>query len=276
MALSEDRKEILKKIDEYERQQKWDVDVENDPPAPTLMPNQIDYLNKKLKNKIATKISNFMAIKFFDKQIKHGNLIIEKINGLENYDKVKDMGVIITCNHFNPFDNYVVFKALQRRLGKKRLWKVIREGNYTNFPGLFGFFFKHCNTLPLSSNTETMKLFMSAVKTLLERKEKILIYPEQAMWWNYKKPRPLKVGAFKFAASNNCPVLPCFITMKDSDKTAPDGSTIQKHTLHILEPIFPKQDLNAKENAKFLMEENYNAWKEVYEKIYKMKLEYLK
>ncbi len=276
MALSEDRQEILKKIDEYERQEKWDVDVENDPPAPTLMPNQIDYLNKKLRNKIATKISNFMAVKFFDKQIKLGNLVIEKVNGLENYDKVKDLGVIITCNHFNPFDNYVVFKALQKKLGKKRLWKVIREGNYTNFPGLFGFFFKHCNTIPLSSNTETMKLFMSAVKTLLERKEKILIYPEQAMWWNYKKPRPLKIGAFKFAATNNCPILPCFITMKDSDKIAGDGSFVQKHTLHILPPIFPKEDLNTKENAKYLMEENFEAWKKTYEKVYKKKLEYLK
>ena len=276
MPLSEDRQEILKKIDEYERQEKWDVDVENDPPAPTLMPNQIDYLNKKLKNKIATKISNFMAVKFFDKQIKNGNLVIKKINGFENYEKLKDRGVILTCNHFNPFDNYIVFKALQKSLGKKRLWKVIREGNYTNFPGIFGFFFKHCNTLPLSSNTDTMKKFMMAVSTLLKNNNKILIYPEQAMWWNYRKPRPLKIGAFKLASTNNVPILPCFITMEDSKNLAPDGSFIQEHTLHFLEPIFPDENKTAKENSKDMMEKNYSAWVEVYEKVYKKKLEYLK
>ena len=32
--------------------------------------------------------------------------------------------------------------------------------------------------------------------------EKVLVYPEQSMWWNYRKPRPLKSGAFKFAISS--------------------------------------------------------------------------
>lgn len=276
MPLSEDRQQILKKIDEYERQQKWDVDVENDPPAPQLLPNQIDYLNKKLHNKIATRISNRLAIHFFDKQIKQGNLIIKNIVGFENYEKLKDKSAILTCNHFNPVDNYIVFKAIQKSLGKKRLWKVIREGNYTNFPGLFGFFFKHCNTLPLSSNMDTMKKFMTAVKTLLETNNKILIYPEQAMWWNYKKPRPLKTGAFKLAATNKVPIIPCFITMKDSDKVAPDGSFIQEHTLHFLKPIYPDENKSAKDNATEMMQKNYDAWVEVYEKVYKKKLEYLK
>ena len=276
MALSKDRQEILKKIDEYERQQKWNIDVENDPPAPQLLPNKIDYLNKKLSNKIATKISNFMAVKFFDKQIKLGNLRITKIVGFENYEKVKDKGVILTCNHFSAFDNYIVFKTLQKSLGKKRLWKVIREGNYTNFPGLFGFFFKHCNTLPLSSNVDTMKKFMVAVKALLENNNKILIYPEQAMWWNYRKPRPMKIGAYKLAVNNKVPILPCFITMKDSKDIAPDGSFIQEHTIHFLEPIYPAPDKTAKENAEYLMNKNFEMWVKVYEETYNKKLEYLK
>ena len=44
----------------------------------------------------------------------------------------------------------------------KRLYKVIREGNYTNFPGLYGFFFRNCDTLPLSSNKRTMIEFLKA------------------------------------------------------------------------------------------------------------------
>jgi len=43
------------------------------------------------------------------------------------------------------------------------------------------------------------------------------------MWWNYRKPKPLKPGAYTFAAKNHVPVLPCFITMKDSDIMGEDG-----------------------------------------------------
>ena len=61
------------------------------------------------------------------------------------------------------------------------------------------------------------------MKILLERGEKVLVYAEQGMWWNYRKPRPLTAGAFKFAAESKVPVLPIFITMSDSDKIGGDG-----------------------------------------------------
>ncbi len=51
----------------------------------------------------------------------------------------------------------------------KKLYKVIREGNYTNFPGFYGFLFRNADTLPLSSNKRTMIEFMKAVDTILQR-----------------------------------------------------------------------------------------------------------
>lgn len=272
--LSPDRIKILKKIEEYERNGLWDKDIEDDPNAPVLMPDKIDYLNKKLFNKISNLFANFVAIKFYDKEIKKGNLIIKDVLGMENYEQVKG-GAILTCNHFSIYDNYVVFKALQKKLGRRNLYKVIREGNYTNFPGFFGYLFRHCNTLPLSSNFETMKKFMKAVTVLLERGDKILIYPEQAMWWNYKKPRPFKPGAFNFSAMNFVPVIPCFITMTDSDKISPDGSFFQEYTFHIMPAIYPDKNKTVKENAKFICEKNYQLCKEKFEEVYKTPLTYL-
>ena len=43
---SRERLEILKKIDEYELEGKFDVDVEEDPPTIALT-KDVDYLNKK-------------------------------------------------------------------------------------------------------------------------------------------------------------------------------------------------------------------------------------
>lgn len=94
------------------------------------------------------------------------------------------------------------------------------------------------------------------------------------MWWNYRKPKPLQKGAFTFAARNNVPVLPCFITMKDSQYIDEDGFPVQEYTVHILEPIYPDPKLNRGQNTKMMMEKNYKMWKETYEKVYKMPLEY--
>ena len=61
----------------------------------------------------------------------------------------------------------------------------------------------------------------------------MLVYPEQSMWWNYRKPKPLKKGAYTFAAKNHVPVLPCFITMEDSDILGDDGFYVQRiHDTH--------------------------------------------
>ena len=96
---------------------------------------------------------------------------------------------------------------------------------------------RHCNTLPLSSNLETMKKFFDATNTLLKEGNFVLVYPEQSMWWNYRKPKPLKRGAYVFACKADVPVLPCFITMKDSEELDETGFPIQEYTIHIPEPI---------------------------------------
>ena len=271
------RLEVLKRIEEYEKNGWWSRDVEDDPPTIPLTPDKVDYLNKKLSNKIATFFVNIGAKFFIKKLIKNKQLIIKDVLGRQNYEKIKDSGVIITCNHFNAFDNFAIHYALLPYMyngNGKVLYKVIREGNFTNFPGLYGFFFRHCNTLPLSANFSTMKNFMQAVKTLLARKEKILIYAEQGMWWNYRKPRPMASGSFRFAAENNVPVLPIFITMEDSEIIGSDGFPVQIYTVNMLEPIFPDPQKSVKQNTEEMKEKNYQAWKKCYEDFYKIPLTY--
>ena len=271
------RLEVLARIEEYEKKGWFSKDVEEDPPTIPLTPDKVDYLNKKLSNKIATFFVNIGAKRFIKNLVKNGQMVIKGIEGIENYEAIMKGGAILTCNHFNPFDNFAIHYALFKYMykpGKQVLYKVIREGNYTNFPGLYGFFFRHCNTLPLSANFSTMKNFMTAMKELLERGEKVLVYAEQGMWWNYRKPRPLTAGAFKFAAESKVPVLPIFITMNDSDKIGGDGFPIQEYTLHFLPPIYPDESKTVKENMEIMKDKNYEMWKEVYETTYGVPLTY--
>ena len=265
---------VLEKIARYEKEGRWQEDVEDDPPTIPLTPDKVDYLNKKLSSKFWMKFANVLARRHINALIKNKQLIIKEVIGLENYIAHKREGAIITCNHFNAFDNFAVYKVIEKYVYHKELVKVCREGNYTNFPGFYGFLFRHCNTMPLSSNVSTMKKFMEAAKTYLAQGRQILIYAEQAMWWNYKKPRPLTNGAFKIAAENNAPIMPFFITLSDSDIIGSDGFPVQEYTVHIEPPIYPKAELSPRKNAEYLKECNYAVWKNIYEKTYGIKLSY--
>lgn len=275
IKISAQRQAVLDKIKRYEAEGRFDEDVEEDPAAPELLPDKVDYLCKKLSSKIARRVANFVADRYFLKLIKKDILVIDGVYGEENLTALQQ-GAIVTCNHFSPFDNYVVFHCIRKALPRKYLYKVIREGNYTNFPGLYGFFFRHCDTLPLSSNRRTMINFMSSVNTLLKRGESILVYPEQAMWWNYKKPRPFKVGAFKMAYRAGVPVLPTFITMTDDERLDGDGYPIQRHSLHIMPAVYPDPTLGEKAGAEKMMNEAFALYKAKYEEVYKIPLSYTK
>lgn len=268
------RVEILNKIDEYERSGRFDEDVEADPPSKVLMPDDIDYINKSISQKLKTRFAFMMARKFVNGLINEKKLIIKEIRGIENFRDLNS-GAVITCNHFNAFDSFAIQLAYNASEQHNRtFYRVIREGNYTSFPGFYGFLMRHCNTLPLSSNKKTMEKFLRATGKLLQDGNFVLVYPEQSMWWNYRKPKPLKKGAFMFAAKNNVPVLPCFITMKDSDIIGEDGFYVQEYTIHISKPIYPDKKLHYAKNIENMMNTNYEIWKDIYETEYNIPLKY--
>ena len=271
---AKDRVEILEKIAQYEREGRFAEDVENDPPSRTLMPDEIRYGTKGIRKRVKSRIAFYVARRFVNSLIEDKKLIIKEIRGIENFRNLQS-GAIVTCNHFNAFDSFaiqLVYDAAEQP--GRRFYRVIREGNYTSFPGFYGFLMRNCDTLPLSSNIRTMKKFMTAVDELLHEGHFILVYPEQSMWWNYRKPKPLKNGAYIFAYRNNVPVLPCFITMKDSDIMGDDGFYVQEYTIHVGKPLWPDKSLPYRESVKDLMDRNYNLWKEIYETEYHMPLVY--
>ncbi len=273
MEKSAHKLELLRKIEELEQKKLWHLDVEDDPETYPLTPDKIDYLNEKLSSKIKNKIANIFGARFFDKMIADRQLIIKEVRGIENFIAVEG-GKIVTCNHFSLSDNYAIWVALRDYMDGKMLYKIIREGNYTNPPKPFGLFMRHCNTLPLSSQRATMGKFLKAISALLERGETILAYPEQGMWWNYRKPRPLQDGIFSLAVRNKAPIVPIFITMEDSDVIDPDGFFVQQYTLHILPAIYPDVTLPYIRAKNDMKERNYDLWVKAYEEFYNKPLEY--
>ena len=111
------RQHILDKIKEYERENKFSIDVEDDPETIILQPDKVDYLAEKFSTRIFTSIANRVAVNYYEKEIRKGNMIIKDVVGLDNYKSVKG-GAIITCNHFSVYDNYAVYRAIRKELPK--------------------------------------------------------------------------------------------------------------------------------------------------------------
>jgi 1-acyl-sn-glycerol-3-phosphate acyltransferase len=236
----------------------------------------VDYLRKGFSSKFKAKVAFMAARTYLNSILRKKQMIVKDLVGIENFDGLTG-GAVLTCNHFNALDSFAIQLAYENSKHKhsgKKFYRIIREGNYTSFPGFYGFLMRNCNTLPLSSNINTMKEFSKATDKLLQEGNFILIYPEQSMWWNYRKPKPLKKGGFTFAARNNVPVLPCFITMKDSEIIGDDGFPVQEYTIHICAPIYPDPAKSRSVNVNEMMQKNYDVWKDLYEKTYGIPLEY--
>lgn len=247
------------------------IDINEDPPTIPLEPDNpdLDYLKERPINATKNRISNDWKYHFINNAIRSGRLIIDGIEGIENALSVES-GAIITCNHFHPFDTFSIEHILQEAGSEKKLYKVMREGNFTNFPRPLNLYFKYDNTLPLSQNKETMQMFDKSLKTILERGDLALVCPEQSMWMGYKKPKPMKYGAFKWATENNVPVIPTFITQREVE----GNGQAQAYTIHIGTPIYPDHNLSPRENIRRMRDLDFEFCKRTYERAYGIPLEF--
>lgn len=227
---------------------------------------KFDNLKEKLQNKTKAYIARYIA-----------DIITEKINmdtEIIGFEKIKniDGGAIITSNHFSKVDNTII-RYLLHRIGRgKHFYIIVQETNIL-MPGSLGWLLRNCYTMPLSKNAEYMtKNFAPALEKLLKQNEYVLIYPEEEMWFNYRKPRPLKIGAYHYAAKFNVPVIPCFIEIREKETVNSSGFYDLKYKLHILDPIYPDTNLGLKACKEKMRNIDYEQRVQAYERIYGKKL----
>ena len=269
--LKEDPKEFEEysnMLIDYEKEGKFSTDQDVvDPNSYDQVDENFPYIRKGFK--YAVKHSFFIkAMKLYCKKI-NKELTNLKIEGKENIKGIKE--AIITCNHISKVDSFAVRAAVGMDI-------MFVAAEFNNWKGPMGEIARHTGYIPLSTklNLKLMRKFNEAIEYYLKKHKKILIYPEQAMWREYKKPRPLQNGAFHYAVLNNVPIIPLFITIEDKEEKVDENGKMNfgNYTIHILPPIYPQANLTAKQNEKYMNLENYNLWKECYEKTYNKKLTY--
>ncbi len=211
-----------------------------------------------------------MVVRLYSRKINR-ELLNLKVEGRGNLRGVK--AAIVTCNHISKVDSFAVRGALRSDV-------MYVGAEWNNWRGYMGELARNTGyiALPSSMKLSLMRNFTNAIKYYLGKGKKILIYPEQAMWREYRKPRPLRPGAFHYAVQNNVPIIPMFITIKDKPQMvdANGKANFGDYTIHILPPIYPDPELSVKDNEQQMQTKNAQTWREVYERVYQKPLVYEK
>ena len=194
---------------------------------------------------------------------------------IEGIEKVKHLktGAIVTSNHFSPVENAIV-RYMILKAGKNHLNIVSQETNLA-MEGILGYLMNYADIIPISNNRNYMtKFFEPQLKEMTENKEFVLIYPEQEMWFNYRKPRPPKRGPFYYASKLNIPVVNCFVEMIDTKKKLSDEFVDVKYRISVLDVMHPDPEKTIRENSIYMRDRDYALKKEAYEKAYGKELTY--
>lgn len=272
MIIGENRTAVIENIERAAESGDFYAKVELKDPMLTkkqsdgILNRFIERRNKpifRLKSAVACKTADIlMGIINRDTEIVGG----EKLTGIRG-------GVIITSNHFSPLENTAVRYLARKKLHKK-LAIVSQVSNFA-MGGFVGYLMNYANIIPLSDNVRYMsRPFLGVLREKLNKGQAVLIYPEQEMWFNYRKPRPPKRGAYLFAAKLKVPIVSCFVELIDLPKAENVEFNKVKYRIHVLDILTSDSKLSDRDNSVYMSDRDYELKKSAYERIYGKKLDY--
>lgn len=273
MIIGENRKAVIENIKRYAESEQFHNKVEvNDPNLTAEQSRKITDNYIENRNRVLYKFKKYLGVWL----AKAATSLINKDTEIIGLDKIpNDLGgVLITSNHFSPLENTVI-RHLTNKLGRKDLGIISQTSNFA-MKGLVGYLMNYADTIPISTEPRYLaRDFLSLLKErLVDKKHAILLYPEQEMWFNYRKPRPPKDGAYFFASKLNVPIVSCFVEMVDLTKDDTPEFKKVKYILHVLDVLYPDPQKSVRENTEFLSHTDYTLKKNCYESVYGKELTY--
>ncbi len=273
MIIGGERSAVIQNIRSSAEQGQFYAKVElNDPVLSAAQSKRITDTYLDNRKRLSFKLKTWLGVGIANAVTKAVNRTT-KIVGLERIPDDLE-GVLITSNHFNPLENTVI-RHLTHVLGRKHLGVISQTSNFA-MPGAVGFLMNYADTIPISTDPRYLaRDFLSILKErLIDQKQAILLYPEQEMWFNYRKPRPPKNGAYFFASKLNVPILSCFVEIIDTDADDTEELRRVRYVLHVLGVLYPDPDKTVKENTEQLAAADYALKRSCYEAVYGKELTY--
>ncbi|MBQ8859948.1 MAG: 1-acyl-sn-glycerol-3-phosphate acyltransferase [Ruminococcus sp.] len=273
MILGDNRVAVIENIKTFAQNGEFHKKVElNDPVLTAEESRAITQSFMENRTDIIYRVKSYFAVTL----AKIATKLINKDTKIIGLEKIPNDigGALITSNHFSPFENTVI-RHLTNNLKRSKLGIISQTSNFA-MKGPIGFLMNYADTIPISTEPRYLaRDFLSVLKEkLVDKKQMVLLYPEQEMWFNYRKPRPPKNGAYFYCAKLNVPIISCFVEMVDLNEDDTYEFKKVKYVLHVLDVLYPDENKTPKENTEYLSELDYNLKKECYEKVYNKKLSY--
>ena len=272
MLIGKNRLQVIENIKNAVEDEDFYRKVETDDPQLTAeQSKEITDTYISSRKKLSFKFKSFIARRIAN----IGSNVLNRETEIIGMEKLPSSleGVLITSNHFGPLENTVI-RYMVRKCGQKKLEVVSQVTNFA-MDGFVGYLMKYGDTIPLSQDFRYLtRDFIDVLEEKMKARQTVLIYPEQEMWFNYRKPRPLKRGAYHFASKLNVPIVSCFVEIMDTNEKENEDFFKTKYRLHILDVLYPDPEKNVKQNSEELCVKDYELKKAAYEQCYNKKLTY--
>ena len=167
-----------------------------------------------------------------------------RVEGKQNLKKLRKTGFFLYANHVAIAD---VFKFASYAVPTQRV-NIIGYSDILSVK-VVGAFVKSLGYLPIPDDMDNLIKLKAAIKTLVNKNEIILIYPEAHIWPYYTKIRNFKDVSFSYPAELNKPILPAVTVWRGKPGKKP------KQTIVFAKPIYPDPSLTPLENKKLLHEQ---------------------
>lgn len=207
-----------------------------------ITPRVIDEKYKYLHKNIFWNLAHFLVQNVLSVPIKvlYAKLKFRiKYMGKEKLKKYKKEGYFVYANHTQVFaDTFLTSNVIY----PKRNYLIVNPENVSmkflgNFVEMFG-------AIPIPTNKNGMKNFLTAIKYHIQKGHSITIYPEAHIWPYYTKIRPFKSVSFKYPIELDKPV---FCITNTYQKR---GKNKVKITSYIDGPFFVNKYLETKQEQK--------------------------
>lgn len=272
MIIAKNRKQVIANIRENLARHAYNQAAEiNDPELSQPQTSRLVHSFWRSHQKASIKIADLLLRGLFC-------LITPLLTSRDQIDNSQDLNKIdsayITCNHYNQLDVLPIKKLAMHY--HRRLYFFLKASNLAmKFP--IAQILKLADSIPILMSAHYLgKVLPAHLQQILRGKNWVLVFPEQELWFNYRKPRPLQKGVYYYAAKFNRPIISCFAEIQNCPQSELFHRDFckTKVILHVLPTIWPEQGLNVRQKANQMKAADYRQKKQAYEKAYGHELTY--
>lgn len=187
-----------------------------------------------------------------------------KVKNPKAIKSLKGKGYFIYGNHTQMMDAFIPHTMVS----KKNRTYIVANPDAVSIKGLQNFVMM-MGCLPLPSTAQTVEAFQNAIKTRINEKGVVVIYPEAHIWPFYEGIREFGDVSFQYPAKLNAPVVAMVTTYRKS-KHKITKKRRPYIDITLSNPIYPQEGLSVKENQKYLRDQVYEFMKKTIEEANKV------